>query len=510
VSSTVVRMSLGNQVLDWCEDMLCCGSGDDLGEPLTFDPEEEEFVQRAYELRGDGSRVYRRALLSRPKGWGKSEVAGALAVAELCGPVRCDGFDSRGEPVGVPVRNPEVRCLATEEFQAGIVYGTAINMLRYGRAGDEHQVDVGATRTHLPSGGVLRAVSAGAASKEGYRPSFLTADESWLMDTPELRRLFATEVQNLAKRRQAQGWMLETSTMPPPNTDSVARATFQYWDELRDRGDTELLLVDHRAAGEHWDIDDGEQLREALREAYGAGIDRMDIDHLVRLRHDPAIGENEYRRKWLNQQADVQDTWLPAEAWERCADPGAELEPGDRITIGFDGSTVKDSTALAACRVDDGLVVLLGLWQPEGGKEVDRVEVDRTMVRTIDRYQVVRGYFDPPLWRDSISRWQGQWPRARLRAWPTSAQRMVAATDRFEQAVLECELKHPADPKLTAHIHNCRVAERRTGGRLVAKASKDSPHKVDAAIAAILAWEARADHVGSGGRIHRPGKLYRF
>src|SRR3954470_4878702 len=115
--------SLGGHVCAWIETFLCHGPGDIQGAPIVLDDEFRLFVWRAYELRGDGHRQFRRAFLSRPKGRGKSELAAELADAELLGPVRFDHFADAGErcpmtghvfragePVGAPVTAPEVLC----------------------------------------------------------------------------------------------------------------------------------------------------------------------------------------------------------------------------------------------------------------------------------------------------------------------------------------------------------------------------------------------------------------
>jgi hypothetical protein len=57
---------------------------------------------------GDGARVFDEAVLSRPKGRAKSELAGLIGVAEAFGPVRFDGWDADGQPVGRPVTS--ARC----------------------------------------------------------------------------------------------------------------------------------------------------------------------------------------------------------------------------------------------------------------------------------------------------------------------------------------------------------------------------------------------------------------
>jgi hypothetical protein len=43
------------------------------------------------------------------------------------------------------------------------------------------------------------------------------------------------------------------------------------------------------------------------------------------------------------------------------------IQPGDAVTIGFDGSLRDDSTAPVACRVSDGLLQILGIWESPDG-----------------------------------------------------------------------------------------------------------------------------------------------
>ena len=85
------------------------------------------------------------------------------------------------------------------------------------------------------------------------------------------------------------------------------------------------------------------------------------------------------------------------------------LQPGDRITLGFDGSRFHDATALVGCRIEDGLLELLGLWEaPRGERRSGRCpagEVDARLDEVMDEYAVVRGYFDPPLWQSEIDAW---------------------------------------------------------------------------------------------------------
>ncbi|MCP9997834.1 hypothetical protein LUX34_23100 [Streptomyces werraensis] len=70
-------------------------------EPFRLTREQAQFVLNLYAVDPvTGRRRYRRAVLSRPKGWGKSPLLAALTCAEALADVVPDGWDSSGEPVG--------------------------------------------------------------------------------------------------------------------------------------------------------------------------------------------------------------------------------------------------------------------------------------------------------------------------------------------------------------------------------------------------------------------------
>ncbi len=54
-------------------------------------------------------------------------------------------------------------------------------------------------------------------------------------------------------------------------------------------------------------------------------------------------------------------------------------------------------------------------------------------------------------------------------------------------------LSHSGDEVLTRHVLNAQMREARGGGYWLTKDQPGSVHKIDAAVAAVLAYEARAD-----------------
>ena len=159
--------SLGYVVLDWIHEFCCHGPGDVQGEPLDYDDEIRDFIINCYRINPvTGRRLYREAVLSRPKGRAKSEIAGMVVCAEALGPVRFDGWDAAGQPVGRPVVSPLIKCLATEESQAGNTFENAAFVL--GEWGPDVHPDVfggvtgvrkyqSASAVYVPGGGEVRA-----------------------------------------------------------------------------------------------------------------------------------------------------------------------------------------------------------------------------------------------------------------------------------------------------------------------------------------------------------------
>jgi phage terminase large subunit-like protein len=192
--------------------------------------------------------------------------------------------------------------------------------------------------------------------------------------------------------------------------------------------------------------------------------------------------------------------WLAAEAW-RAGEVAETLAPGDRITLGFDGSRRFDATALVACRLEDGLIEPLAVWEAPatGGEEweVPAGEVDAALARAFETYDVVRGYFDPPLWQSQIDAWARDFGEHLVVRYPTNRGRMMSAVERFRTDVAAATLTHTGDEVLTRHVLNAQVREVR-GGYWLTKERASSPNRIDAAVAAVLAYEARCDAVAAG------------
>jgi RNA polymerase-binding transcription factor DksA len=529
--------TLGWQVIDWMEAYLPHGPGDVQGEPWELDDEFALFILWAYRVypKGHaraGRRMVQRAILSRPKGRAKSEFAGGLDCAEALGPVRCDGFDAEGEPVGVPVRYPFIRCMATEEDQSGNTYDNVRYMLEEGEVANAYAVDVGLTRTFIkePGGGEIVPSTSGDASKDGGKESKATADETHLYVLPKLRQMYGTVARNTGKRKDAEPWILDTTTAWQPGERSVAEQAAERYAHLPTLEAVEKfgVLYDHRQAPEPKRFGDNRSLIKALKEVYGPAAEWMDFERIVRVIRDAEDPEDTAYRYFLNRPRAAASHWLvPTEI--KAVMGKVEWKPKQPITLGFDGSENDDHTALKAC-TEAGDLFTIGVWRPSGDDIGWRDEVDEAVDWAFETFDVVRDYNDPAKWGGEVARWaakHGSPPVVEFWTGGRSEGKMAVAT-----GALRTEIRHEAvvidpnpiltepitvDPNGTPtedgipivqwHYENARTRKVRVRKEddtetedaiLVRKERRGSPLKIDSVTSDILARRARDDAMKTG------------
>jgi phage terminase large subunit-like protein len=525
--------SLGWLAIWWIETFCVHGPGDVQGQHVDLDEEFAAFILDSYALDGNGRRLYDSAFISRAKGRAKSELAGFITLFEAMGPARFDGWAEggetyerdgyiytyqAGEPLGKLVTAPVIRCLATEEGQAGNTYDNVHFNLTEGPLANGLPRDAaGLTRIFLPGGGEIIPSTASNSSKDGGKETFVVFDETHLYVTRELKRMYDTVRRNLAKRKAAEPWSLETSTMYLPGEKSVAEETHDLAKLIREgKAKIERLLFDHREADPDIDLGDEEQVRAGIREAYGPFAEVMDVERILSEFYDPRNDPQDSRRYYFNQPTSSKDAFISSPEWMACA-ASKTVSKGEEITLGFDGSRKRtrgltDATALIGCRVSDGHLFEIRIWeQPEGpageGWEVPITEVDFEVRQAFENYKVVGMFADPAKWESYVAQWEADFGKKLkvkssqphpIEWWMTGNRSylVVRALEQFQNAVIDKELTH-SGLALTRHVLNAR---RRLGrsGVSIAKEHPESPNKIDAAVAAVLAYQARLQALSKG------------
>ena len=105
------------------------------------------------------------------------------------------------------------------------------------------------------------------------------------------------------------------------------------------------------------------------------------------------------------------------------------------------------------------------------------------------RWKVREVACDPSRWARSMQVLEAE--RLPMVEFPQSGARMIPATERFYEAVMNKALSHSGNPDLARHIGNA-VIRRTTHGGHLQKDAKGSPRKIDLAVAAVMALERAA------------------
>jgi phage terminase large subunit-like protein len=428
------------------------------GEPFRLRPFQREII------RGSFAPGVRTALVSIPRANGKTMTAAALGLAELF----------------VGAASAEVLIVASDQRQANITLRYARRMVELNAVLAE-RVQVYADRLYLPENdATLLPLPAEPGALHGHDPSLLVVDELHVVTEA------VWEAVTSVAGKRPESLTLAIST-PAASPDSIMWRLVEHGRA----GDDPSFYFREFAAPEGCAADD----RRAWRVGNPALACRdpfLSEDGIEAARR--TIREPVFRQLRLGQWVTGVESWLPFGAWDACR-TARTVVPRERVVLAFDGSASGDSTALIGCTLDGHLWVE-GLWENPGDPRwrVPREQVSNAVDVAFARYDVAELACDPWGWRSEIEAWAARYGERRVIEWNTAhAQRMAPATDRLYQAVVTKAVAHDGDARLAAHIAHC-VAKRTPMGDLVSKDKRGSPRKIDAAVAAIVAYDRAAWH----------------
>ena len=352
----------------------------------------------------------------------------------------------------------------------------------------------------------IRILAADADTADGVLPTLAIVDELHRAKSADVYGIFRD---GLGPRG---GQMITISTAGDTEASVLGelRASARRLDSLRlDGRHRTAHSPDRQFVYHEWALDPDDD-RDDLNLVKLANPASWQTLEELRRRHDsPSMLDWQWARFACGVWMGADSWWISGEDWASLIATD-RIEDGDKVTLGFDGARVGDATAIVLCRLDDGLLEPFRVWEhPAGVKDwqVPGGEVDAAVADIMDRYRVVRGYFDPPLWFSEIDSWAREFGEQAVMRYFTSRTRMTSAVERFRTDVLTGKLRHTGDPVLTRHVLNAQTREAR-GGYWLVKSRPSSPDKIDCAVAAVLAYEARADQMAAGPQ--RAGRLVTF
>lgn len=540
------ELTIGWGVIEHAVEWIVQPDGPRAGQPWQPTAEQVHWLLWWYSVDPDGRWLFHHGVRRQAKGVGKSPFAAVQAIEEFVGPVRLDFDRFDGTPAscfGKRVDMPLVQIAATAESQTANTMRMVRAMLsKQSRIVRKYGIDVGKTIMYLPGAGELQVITSSASAAEGAPVTFAVEDETehWTPATggPSLS---ATIDRNLGKLGNRA---VETANAWDPGAGSVAETTFEAWRAMQEGrtrdhedGGSSGILYDARIAPADTDLTDEKSLTAGLAFVY-KGCPWVDIRTIIDRIWDPRTDVSDARRFYLNQPTASVDSWVtpvqwealkatPAEAAEGPTIPARQIEDGESIVMFFDGSKSSDATGLVGCAMSDGHIFTLGGWEPEPDSEVPAQEIDATVARAFDRYDVVAFFADvrewesfvkvswPALYADQLLVWAvpgGKEPQSI--AWDMRSRTFdfTAAAELTHEEIIDQTFTHDGNIMLARHVENARRRLNRYGVS-IGKESKDSRKKIDLAVCVIGArmvrrlvvnsdaWKKRQRGSGSSGRI---------
>ncbi|MFF2116319.1 terminase [Kitasatospora sp. NPDC058184] len=477
----------------WCRRFLRVN-----GQPWEFTGTQKDYLAWWYAIDREGRWLFEEGAFVAPKGAGKSPFAAAVGLFEMLGPCRFNGWDEQGRPKARPVAVPKVQVAAVSEKQGTQTLDDARGMLsdlavrQYGLKLSQKLVRFRDPRRP----GYFAPVASASASLEGEKPTAVLMDEVHHFTEHRNHKLAEVVKRNAAK---VGGRALATSNAHTLGAGSYGEALLTRAEALADG----LLYLACQAPPDT-PLDDAEGLRAGLAEAYESAP-WVDLDRIVRELASRAVTVEDFRRFYLSQVVAAEDGWIHPKDADRAAQPDHVVPEGALITLGFDGSVSRDATALIGCEVTTGHVFTLGVWECPDGPEartwlVPRDEVDDAVNDAFERFDVCGFFADRYEWEDPINRWAEKYgSRLRVKAghghsvafdMRNRTADFVRAAEATANAFELGEISHDGSRALVRHLKNARRRPTRFGIGMT-KDRPHSPRKIDAAVTAVLAREAR-------------------
>lgn len=549
------KYTLGWQSLAWAAENLKHGND----KPWRFTNEQARWWLWWFAVDEAGDFLFTQGVLQRLKGWGKDPVAAVLSAVEFVGPCR---FDPVGKPFVDPFGNKHPAAKAHPEAWiqiAAVSSEQTKNTMRLfpslftKKAIERYRIELNKGVIYANHGAqIIDAVTSNPDTLEGARATQVIKNETHRWRANNLGHEMAEVIENNAtKSPDGAARALSITNAYEPSEDSVAQREREAYEEMV--AGTSLvtgIMYDSLEAPPEAPL--SAEAAPAVIEAIRGDSVWLHIPRLVNRILDPKTPPSRARRFWYNQIETAEDAWIDPKDFDLCGpnDLVDAFLPGDEIVMFFDGSKSDDATGLMGCRISDGHVVTLGMWQKPPGKRGElwtapRASIDEAVDKAFSTYKVVGFWADPSHTRDDETQeryWDGlvdDWHRRygdQLEVWavqgkqghsvmwdmtsPARVEQFTAAAERCVSDIEETAkavrldplatrlLTHDGDGRLKGHARNAKRYPNRYGVSLW-KGHRESKRKVDLAVCMVGARMLRRLVLNNPNRKRkRSGKVW--
>ncbi len=462
------------------------------GSPMRLEPWQSFLLTTVFGwVDRKGRRRFKTAYVEVPRKNGKSQLSAGIGLYLLA---------ADGEP------GAEVYSAATTRDQAKIVWETAKRMVertpglrrRFGVETSAHSIHV------LETASWFRALSRDQGGNlDGLNVHGAIIDELHAHKTRDVWDVIETAT---GAREQPLIWAITTAGF---NRAGICFEQRDYVCKLLDG-----VHRDEETFGVVYTIDDGDDWADEAawikaNPNWGASVIPDDIRRKARKAMEMASAQNNFLTKHLNVWVNADTAWMDMRAWQRCADPGLDLDDCEGLPcwIGLDLASKVDVACMAILFrakdhwrlfvrhylpedvAEEGRNAHYAGWAREGritltpGNVTDYGYIEDDLRAIAARFQVQEVAFDP--WQAAYLAnrlMQDGLPMVELRQ---TVQTMSPAMKELEALVLEGRLRHDADPVMEWMMANV-VAHLDAKDNIYPRKSLPE-QKIDGVVATIMA-----------------------
>ena len=472
---------------DFCKTHLIQSIDEWDGKPLVLEPWQRAMMGEALAYDSDGWPIWDSIVFVIPRKNGKTMSLAAYAVYRL---LTSDG-------------SPEILLAAASDKNAGRLFDAAATFVRRSPVLSElaRVRDYTGEIVRDDGQGIIRRLASDPTKMHGYNPSLVVCDELAQWGTPSLRRAYAALTSGGGARSAPQVFTITTAGEASERPSSILGRLLDAARDSQDRDEKpgleiarlwEAKTLIYNYSAPTLDPRDVRAMKRANPASW------ISLDYLRRQAENPELTDAQVLQLHGCVWAATDTTWLDPAVWARCASK-RRLERGEVVVLGFDGSERRDMTVLAAATLDGHVEVLKGWSKPDGAPpewRIPRREVHQELEVAFERFNVRELAADPPGWYSEIEEWFDRFEGAVVEFETKQPKRMAPACERFQIDALQEKITHTGDALLAEHVGNC-LAKDTPWGTLVTKEHPDSPRKIDAAVACIIAHERAQWHAAN-------------
>lgn len=478
------------------------------GKPFDMLPWQEKIIRDIYGTVRDEDpsiRQYNTAYIEIPKKQGKSEIAAAVALNQLCN----DG-EWRAEVYGC----------AADRQQASIIYDVAVDMVKQSPALMKRIKLLPSVKrmVYEPTGSIYQVLSAEVATKHGLNVSACVFDE---LHTQPNRALYDVMTQGSGDARAQPLWFFLTTA----GTDRTSIC----WEVHQKALDIiEGRKQDPRFYPVIYGLKDDEDWQDEknwykANPSLGHTIDIEKVRDAYRKALETPADEAMFRQLRLNQWVKNSVRWMRMDKWDKCAaDIDMEKLRGRTCYAGLDLSSTSDLTAfvLVFPPENDGekYIIVPYFWLPREqvslrvrrdhvmydqwagqghimlteGDTIDYGAIKQFILETAEKYDLEEIAFDR--WNATMLVQELEDEGLTVVRFGQGFKDMSPPTKELLRMVLRDEIRYNGNPVLRWCIDNVYIRLDPAGNEKIDK--QKSTEKVDGAVALVMGLDRAIKNMG--------------